>query len=261
VAKAIHRFESLTEFRSFKKFHIEQAIAFRRRLDETLNEKDRKPLSKATIMQTLNSMRAFILWLAEQPGYRRRIRYSDADYFRLSEKDIRIAKAPQQRPVPTPEQIESVLRTMPAGTDIEQRNRALIAFTWLTGVRDGALASLKVKHVGLAEGRVNQDPREVNTKNSKPQVTTFFPVGILAKQIVAEWIEFLIRDRLWSQNLGHEQVLTTFASYCAVSSHRQTEIIKGLGISRGRPDELQELAQRLAEVVRRDSRNDSPSTA
>jgi hypothetical protein len=26
---------------------------------------------------------------------------------------------------------------MPAGTDIERSNRALIAFTWLTGVRDG----------------------------------------------------------------------------------------------------------------------------
>jgi integrase len=52
---------------------------------------------------------------------------------------------------------------MPAGTDIARRNRALIAFTWLTGIRDGALASLKLKHVNVAETRVNQDPREVKT--------------------------------------------------------------------------------------------------
>jgi integrase len=180
VAKAIHRFESSTAFRSFKKFHIEQAIAFRRRLEEAVTAREGKPLSKATILQILNGMRAFILWLAEQPGYRSRIRYSDADYFRLSEKDIRIAKAPQERSVPTPEQIESVLRAMPAGTDIERRNRALIAFTWLTGVRDGALASLKLKHVNLTEARVNQDPREVKTKNSKAQTTTFFPVAVSA---------------------------------------------------------------------------------
>ncbi len=32
VAKAIYRFEVLTKFRSFRQFHVEQAIAFRRRL-------------------------------------------------------------------------------------------------------------------------------------------------------------------------------------------------------------------------------------
>ena len=197
AAKAIHRFESSTDFRSFKKFHIEQVIAFQRRLDEATTVREGKPLSKATALQTLNAIRAFILWLADQPGYRSRIRYSDAAYFRLSEKDTRIAKAPLGRPVPSPEQIECVLLAMPAHTDIEQRNRALIAFTWLTGVRDGALASLKVKHVNLTEGRVNQDPREVKTKNSKPQITTFFPVAGEARRIVTEWVELLTKDRLW----------------------------------------------------------------
>jgi hypothetical protein len=76
VAKAIHRFESSTGFRSLKKFHVEQAIAFRRRLDEAVSEREGKPLSKATVLQTLNALRAFILWLAEQLGYRSRIRYS-----------------------------------------------------------------------------------------------------------------------------------------------------------------------------------------
>jgi len=328
VAKAIHRFESSTGFRSFKKFHVEQAIAFRRRLDEAVAARTQMPLSKATMLQTLNAIRAFILWLAEQPGYRSRIRYSDADYFRLSEKDMRIAKAPQQRQIPTPEQIESLLSAMPAGTDIEQRNRALIAFTWLTGVRDGALASLKVKHVNLAEAKVDQDPREVKTKNSKAIVTTFFPIGGPARQIVEDWIEFLVKECLWgrddplfpatliehssdrqfrasglarkhwssaapiraifkdafqaaglpvfnphsfrhtlailgesicktpeqfkawSQNLGHEQVLTTFTSYGAVSAHRQADIIKSLVNQPGKPTELQELAARMAALVR-----------
>src|SRR5262249_45823207 len=197
AAKAIHRFESSTGFRSFKKFRIEQAIAFRRRLDEAINVRTEKSLSKATVLQTLNALRAFFLWLAEQPGYRSRIQYSNADYFRLSEKDTRIAKAPRRRPVPTPEQIESVLQSMPTATDTERRNRALIAFTWLTGVRDGALATLKIKHVNVIEGWVNQDPRDVKTKNSKPQMTTFFPVGGSAQQIVEAWIGFLTRERLW----------------------------------------------------------------
>ena len=32
--------------------------------------------------------------------------------------------------------------------------------------------------------------------------------------------------KAWSQNLGHEHVLTTFCSYGDVSSYRQTEIMR-----------------------------------
>jgi integrase len=35
--------------------------------------------------------------------------------------------------------------------------------------------------------------------------------------------------KAWSQNLGHEQVLTTFASYGQVAYERQAELIRGLG--------------------------------
>jgi hypothetical protein len=47
--------------------------------------------------------------------------------------------------VPTLEQIRHVIRTLPATTEIERRDRALIAFTILTGARDGAIASLKAQ--------------------------------------------------------------------------------------------------------------------
>ncbi|WP_420434743.1 tyrosine-type recombinase/integrase [Hyphobacterium sp.] len=43
--------------------------------------------------------------------------------------------------------------------------------------------------------------------------------------------------KAWSQNLGHEQVLTTFTSYGSVSGHRQAEILNRLscGSSSGAP--------------------------
>jgi integrase len=37
--------------------------------------------------------------------------------------------------------------------------------------------------------------------------------------------------KAWSQNLGHEDVLTTFSSYGEVSSYRQAEIIRSMGKS------------------------------
>jgi integrase len=54
--------------------------------------------------------------------------------------------------------------------------------------------------------------------------------------------------KAWSQNLGHEQVLTTFLSYGSVAAERQGAIIRGLGSSQPskQPD-----ADDIAEAVLR----------
>ncbi len=165
---------------------------------------------------------------------------------------------------------------------------------------------MKLKHVNLAAGCVEQDPREVKTKFSKTFTTYFFPVGDEIRRIVEEWVAFLREEMLWgnddplfpatrvalgpsrqfkavglerafwrsatrirtnfqdafaraglpyfnphsfrntlvrlgqsvchtpeefkawSQNLGHDTVLTTFLSYGQVESPRQGEIIRAL---------------------------------
>ena len=38
--------------------------------------------------------------------------------------------------------------------------------------------------------------------------------------------------KAWSQNIGHEKVLTTFTKYGAVTSNRQAETIRSLGTER-----------------------------
>lgn len=306
VAKAIARFEADTQHRDFKAFHFEQAVAFKRRLGDRDSKKTGEKLSKATQYATLAHLKRFFQWLALQPGYRSKLRYSDAEYFSFSDKDSRVAKARRERPVPTLEQIKHVIATMPSASEIELRNRALLAFALLTGARDSALASLKLKHVDLVAGSVFQDARDVKTKFSKTFTTFFFPVGAEIRQIVDDWVLHLRRDLLWghddplfpatrielgdklhfeavgierkawataapirgifkqafvaaglpyynphslrstlvrlgesvcqtpedfkawSQNLGHEGVLTTFYSYGSVAPRRQGEIIKGL---------------------------------
>ena len=65
---------------------------------------------------------------------------------------------------------------MPSETDIQKRDRALIAFTVLSGMRDRAIVSLKLKHIDLNKEVINQDSREVKTKASKMIITYFFPV-------------------------------------------------------------------------------------
>jgi hypothetical protein len=109
------RFEADTKHRDFKSFHFEQAIAFKRRLTEQKNQQTGEKLSKATLHSTLAAVKAFFHWLAGQPGYKSRLQYSDADYFNLSEKDVRVATARREQVGPTLEQARHVIALMPSG--------------------------------------------------------------------------------------------------------------------------------------------------
>jgi integrase len=280
------------------------------------------------VHSTLSTLREFFIWLAGQPGYKSKIAYSDADYFNLSDKDVRIAKATHEKPVPTLDQVHHVLAAMPAGTDVEKRDRALIALALLTAARAAALATLKLKHLDLEHGCVRQDARDVRTKASKTFTTWFYPVEGNALHIVTDWREHLrstllwgeddplfpktqtglapagafravglarehwsgtgpiraiyrqafeaaglpyfnphcFRDALvqlgerrcttpeqfkaWSQNMGHERVLTTLTSYGKVPAARQAELIRGLGIPKA-ANEDERLAAILAETIRK----------
>lgn len=307
VAKALSRFEDCVRFRDFKRFHRQQAIAFKNHLANQLNLRTKERLSKATIYSTLSALKAFFLWLAAQPGYKSHLHYSDADYFSLSLKETAIAKATREQRVPSAEQIRAVLDNMSDQTDLEKRNRALIAFTFLTGARDSAIASLRLRHIDLDEGVVHHDARDMRVKFSKSFPTYFFPVGDDIRQIFVDWVGHLkmnlgfgladplfpatrsgltpagvlapiglskecwsttgpIRSifqeaflsagfeyfnphsfrktlvrlgmercrgsaeafKAWSQNLGHDEVLTTFNSYGDLPAVRQRDLIRSV---------------------------------
>ena len=148
-------------------------------------------MSVATITSTLKHLRNFFLWLSREPGFRAALNANDANYFTPSEQDLRIATAQREKRVATLEEIKRVLALMPAETTIEHRNRALIAFAILSGARDGALASFRLKHVDMKARTVFQDAREVRTKARKTFISTFFPVGPEPVAIVADYIAML----------------------------------------------------------------------
>ena len=200
AAKALSRFEEDTRYRDFKAFHVQQAIAFKRHLVEQTGQRSGQKLSKATLHTTLTQLKQFFQWLAWQPGYKARLQYADAEYFNLSENDTRIATAQRERKAPTLEQIRHVIEKMPSTNEIERRNRALVAFALLTGARDSAIASMKLKHVDLLECCVHQDAREVKTKFRKTFTTYFFRVGDDIQEIVADWVRFLREEKLWGND-------------------------------------------------------------
>lgn len=200
VAKSLARFEAYTRRRNFIRFHVEQARGFKLYLADQQNGRTGKPLSKSTIYATLTHLKRFFCWLADQPGYRSRIRYTDAQYFNPSEKDARVATARRQPRAPTLEQVKHVAAQMPSNTAIERRDRALIAFIAITGARDRAVASMKLRHVDLSDGCVHQDGRDVHTKFAKTFDTWFFPVWNEGRTIVDDWLRYLRTELLFGND-------------------------------------------------------------
>lgn len=196
VAAAIALFEASTGHKDFAKFHIEQAQRFKRLLDVKESAATGAKLAHSTVRHRLLALKAFFQWLAGQQGYRR-ITYSDAEYFNPSANDSRIATAVRERPAPSIEQIRHVVLGIEPRSDLDLRDRALIAFALLSGARDDAIASMSIKHVNLSARSVFQDARSVRTKNRKTFTSSFFPVGEDIEAIVLAWIDFLIRDRLF----------------------------------------------------------------
>jgi integrase len=79
-----------------------------------------------------------------------KIHVPDIDYFSLSMKDGATAKALRLRDFPSLDQVRAGIAAMPVETVIDRRNRALVAFAILTGMRDRAIVSLSLRHVDLS---------------------------------------------------------------------------------------------------------------
>jgi len=194
VAAAIHRFEAFNRYKSFKTFRREQAISFKAHLAAQKNEATGKPLSKATLYSTLNTVRAFFEWLSREPGYRKALVFSDAAYYNVTDNEARIATASRQRAAPSLDQVRQIVESMPWATVVERRDRAVVALIMLTGARDAAVASLQLKHLDLPTRTLFQDARAVKTKRAKTIESNFFPVGEPFETVVKDWVDELRRD-------------------------------------------------------------------
>lgn len=304
AAAAISVYEVFLKGKDFRAFHSEQARAFKRHLSKRTNARNGAPLSNSTNNATLREMKMFLDWLADQPGYKSKINRSDVAYLTPDRKSETARRGSLWKPHPSPAQALHLLAQMPKETAVQRRNRALIAFLFLTGSREGAAITLRLGHVDLNNSCVSFDGRSVNTKFGKTFTTGFYPFGEEAVRIVRGWITELreqllfsdadplfpkthvgigasrrfevlgilrepwaspssaakvfkgafraagyppfsphrVRDTLaelarehcrtpedykaWSQNMGHEDVLTTFRSYGSVATGRQIELMQ-----------------------------------
>lgn len=188
VLRHIWQFDQHLGSIDFRKVTRKMIEAFKDHLIEHSPNSDGNTLSASTIVHTFGNLKAFFTWLAEQEGYKRAITPRLYNHFAPPRDLVEIAGAAAPKFVPTADQLKLIISTMPTDLPAQRRDRAMLAALFLFGIRDGALISLRLKHIDVDRKQVFQDAREVRTKFSKTSVVDWFPMGEDIEAIVTDWI-------------------------------------------------------------------------
>lgn len=190
--RAILLWQECQENKDFASFGKQQVRAFKGWLKSRCNRKG-EALSLVYRYHVLRRLRLFFEWLSQQPHYKSKINHTVVEFLSLSKKETRIAIQPNKRKIPAIEDVIKVIEAIDPETEVDQRDRALLCFTLLTGARISAIYSLPMKAFDPSTLTVDQDPKfGVKTKFSKRILTTFFPIEYQAAvEYFLEWYKYL----------------------------------------------------------------------
>ena len=198
IEKAIWDYEEFTKEADYKDFTSKTAEGFVNWLAKRNNKRSKQPLSLATQYHILRHLKDFFSYLSGQPGYKK-ISIYDIQYFRLDKNKSRIAISPKLQEYPSVDYIEKMCTSIKINNDIDRRDRALIAFALLSGMRDGAIVSLPLECFDPETLTVYQLPEKgVRTKFSKTIITTLFKFDDRLIRYVLDWYSYLKKEKLFS---------------------------------------------------------------
>lgn len=196
IAASLTLFENAMGYKDFRRHNLSWPERFKEVLADATGPTG-KPLSISTQSNHMRHVSKFIMWLSDRPGYKSRIGWTDAKYYRLSRKEERIASAHRDPIYALPEQALKAFRAMPHETELQKRDRAIFAFLIMTGARVKATTTLKLKRINLEERSVLQDARDVDTKGAKTFLTAFYVAEQDVWDTFRDWVVYLYDQKLF----------------------------------------------------------------
>lgn len=194
VLRHIAQFDDHLQHADYKTVHRDDVIAYKAKIEARLSAIDQEHRSASTIVHSLINLKKFFLWLELKTD----VKLSSAglgEYFSPSRELGALASvSTTERFIPSLKQLRDLITAMPHDSFVQRRDRAILAFLTLSGVRISALLSLQIQHIDLENRSIFQDARMVQTKNNKTMRTKWFPVGDDIEEIVKEWIAELIAN-------------------------------------------------------------------
>lgn len=199
IEKAILLYEDFTKQTDFVTFSATKATAFQEWLKKR-KFRD-KSISLVTYHTYLRYLRKFFDWLSWEAGYKSKITPSIIAYLDISEKEERIATQYIPRNFPSLEYIVKLAGSIKIGSEIDLRDRALIAFTLSSGMRDKAIVTLPLGCFNEQNLRIEQNPRKgVDTKFSKYIPSTLFNFNDTLLDYIRNWVKHLKAKGFGSQD-------------------------------------------------------------
>lgn len=178
------RCERLLNFADFADYDRDMGKKLKKRLKDSA-------LSQSVVSSSLSHLKQCLLWLKEQQGYRRKLHVCDINYLSVTLQEKRALGYTRLQRYPSVEDMVETLLKMPYCTPKEKRNRAMLALIMLTGIRDGTLPHLLLKHIDLAKQTLIVDPKEVPVKGGHYYIAQFVPLPAIVLQIFEEYINML----------------------------------------------------------------------
>ena len=199
IEKAILVYEEFIKCADFSKFNPSKAIEFKKWLRK--REYRGKVISLTTYHTYLRYLRKFFSWLSWQSGYKSKITPDIISYLKISEKEERIATQYIPRNYPSLEYVIKLTDSIKINSEIDLRDRALISFALLSGMRDQAIATLPLGCFDEETLIINQNPKQgVQTKFSKYIPSTLLNFHDKLLNYIKEWIKHLKARGFGSQD-------------------------------------------------------------
>ncbi|MCP4582423.1 MAG: site-specific integrase [candidate division Zixibacteria bacterium] len=197
VEKAIWLYEDFARHNDYEAFSQTKAINFKKWLCE--RKRKGKSLSTTTIYHHLRHLKSFFSWLSGQPGYKSKINLDTVSYLTLEKKKVREALTPKAVKFPSLEYVKRLTDSIKIETEIDRRDRALIAFLLLSGMRDKAISTLPLGCFDQETLEIIQDPQKgVETKFGKLIHSTLLQFDDQLVSYVTKWHYYLLKEKLYA---------------------------------------------------------------
>lgn len=173
--------------KSLRKFKADDALSFHNSI--LIFDKDGICISKGNIERICKNIKDFFYWLIDQPGMKTKINKSDIEYFTLSSKVLAEIKSSPKLEYPDFEYILELIRSISINNDVDLRDRAFIAFTFLTGSRISAARTTRLGLLNLEKNYVEQSPKKgTETKFSKQLILKIHEIHPELTEALKSWV-------------------------------------------------------------------------
>ncbi len=199
IERAIWIWEEFSKEDDYATFNQKSAQKFKKWLSQRKQKRGGISVSLTTQYNYFRYLSGFFLWLSGQSGYKSRVSVYDIQFLKLDKAQTRLAIAVKEQKYPSLDYVKRLCDSIEIKTEVDQRDRALIAFHFLSAMRVSAIFTLPLGCFDIEKLQVTQDPMAgVKTKFSKRIFTTLIKVDDELLKYILEWVAYLKKIKCFS---------------------------------------------------------------